>query len=167
MPTLEELYRSHLDMIFRICSRYTRDREEAEDLTQETFLRIDKNLARFRGDSQVSTWIYRVTTNCCLDHLRKRKIQNRLYADYLDSLVLRNLGPHGDRILAKLDLDRILGYLRPSLRQILFLTLAEGLSYREAGEVAGVSKEAVAKIVSRFLKKFHADQGQSAVRVAA
>lgn len=155
MPTLEQLYRSHLDMIFRICSRYAKDREEAEDLTQETFLRIDKHLRSFRGDSQLGTWIYRIATNCCLDHLRKRKSQTRLYADYLDSLIRHNLSPQGDRVLAKVDLDRILAHLRPSVRQILFLTLAEGLSYREAGEVAGVSRDAVAKIVGRFLKKFH------------
>lgn len=167
MPTLEELYRSHLDMIFRICSRYTRDREEAEDLTQETFLRIDLNLVRFRGDCQLGTWIYRIATNCCLDHLRKSKSRNRLYSDYLDSLVLRNLSPDGDRILAKIDLDRILTHLRPEVRQILFLTLAEGLSYTEAGEVAGVSRDAVAKIVGRFLKKFKAAAVSSAATAPA
>jgi RNA polymerase sigma-70 factor, ECF subfamily len=154
MPTLEELYHSHLDMIFRICSRYTRDREEAEDLTQETFLRIDRNLVRFRGDSQLGTWIYRIATNCCLDHLRKHKSRTRVYVEYLDTLVLHNLSPEGDRVLAKIDLDRILAHLRPGVRHILFLTLAEGLSYREAGEVAGISRDAVGKIVGRFLKKF-------------
>lgn len=155
MPSLEDLYRSHLDMVFRICSRYTKDREEAEDLTQETFVLINRNLQRFRGDSKPGTWIYRIATNCCLDHLRKRKSQFRLNAEYLDSMVLRNLSPEGDRVLAKIDLDRILGHLRPGVRQILFLSLAEGLSYREVGEVTGVSREAVAKTVVRFLKKHH------------
>lgn len=153
MPSLEDLYRSYLDMVFRICSRYTKDRDEAEDLTQETFILIDRNLRRFRGDSKPGTWIYRIATNCCLDHLRKRKSQSRLNADYLDSLVLRNLSPEGDRVLAKIDLDRILAHLRPGMRQILFLSLAEGLSYRDVSEVTGVSREAVAKIVVRFLKK--------------
>lgn len=64
MPSLEELYRSHLDMVFRICSRYTKDRDEAEDLTQETFVLIDRNLPRFRGESRPGTWIYRIATNC-------------------------------------------------------------------------------------------------------
>jgi RNA polymerase sigma factor (sigma-70 family) len=154
IPTLETIYRRHLDMIFRICSRYCKDREEAEDLTQDTFIKIDKHLPSFRGDSELGTWIYRLTTNCCLDHLRKRKSQHALYADYLDSLVVRNLNSSGDRVLAKIDLDRILGQYRPGVRQILFLTLAEGLSYREAGEVLSLSKDAVAKTVIRFLKKY-------------
>jgi RNA polymerase sigma factor (sigma-70 family) len=154
MPDLEEIHGRYLNMIFRICSRYCKDREEAEDLTQDAFIRIDGKLASFRGDSDLGTWIYRLTTNCCLDHLRKRKSQNKLYADYLDSLVIRNLNSGGDRVLAKVDLERILGHLRPVVRQILFLTLAEGLNYREAGEVLSVSKESVAKTVTRFLKRF-------------
>lgn len=153
-PTLETIYRRYLDMIFRICSRYCKDRDEAEDLTQDTFIKIDRYLPSFRGESELGTWIYRLTTNCCLDHLRKRKSQHALYADYLDSLVVRNLNSDGDRVLAKVDLDRILGQFRPGVRQILFLTLAEGLSYREAGEVLSMSKDAVAKTVVRFLKKY-------------
>ncbi|MDB5049010.1 MAG: polymerase, sigma-24 subunit, subfamily [Fibrobacteres bacterium] len=157
MPTLEAIYRSHLDFVFRICSRYTRSREEAEDLAQETFLRIDRNLARFRGDSQLGTWIYRITTNCCLDYLRKRKGLDKLSADYLDSLVVGNLSTEGDRVLAKVDLENILRQFRPRVRQMLFLTLAEGLSYRETGEVMNISREAVAKTVMRFMKKFSAN----------
>jgi RNA polymerase sigma factor (sigma-70 family) len=154
IPTLESIYCRHLNMIFRICSRYCKDKEEAEDLAQDTFIKIDKHLPSFRGNSELSTWIYRLTTNCCLDHLRKRKSRNALYAEYLDSLVVRNLNSGGDRVLAKVDLDRILRQFRPEVRQILFLTLAEGLSYREAGEVMSVSKDAVAKTVVRFLKKY-------------
>jgi RNA polymerase sigma factor (sigma-70 family) len=154
MPTLEEIYHGYLDMVFRVCSRYCRNREEAEDLTQDVFLHIDKNLSSFRGESQLGTWIYRLATNCCLEHLRKCKRRNQLYGDYLESLVVRNLNSGGDRVLAKIDLDRILSRFRPAVRNVLFLTLAEGLSYREAAEVSGQSRDAVAKTVSRFLEKF-------------
>jgi RNA polymerase sigma factor (sigma-70 family) len=154
LTTLEDIYRSHLDLVFRICSRYCRDREEAEDLVQDTFLLLDRKLKSFRGDSALGTWVYRVTTNICLDHLRKQKTRMRLNLEYLDSLVVRNLDSGGDRVLAKLELDRILDHFRPETRQLLFLTLAEGLSYREAGEIMDLSPAAVAKTVIRFLKKF-------------
>ena len=134
-------------MVFRICSRYCPDRQEAEDMTQETFLRLDRKLSSFRGDSDLGTWIYRVATNVCLDYLRSRKNRSRLTVDYFDSLVIRNLDSGGDRVLAKIELDRILSHFRPSVRQMLFLTLAEGLSYREAAEVMGLSREAIAKAV--------------------
>jgi RNA polymerase sigma-70 factor (ECF subfamily) len=167
LPTLEEIYRKHLGTVFRICSRYCRDKEEAEDLTQETFLRLDRGLRSFRGDCELGTWIYRLTTNVCLDHLRKRKSRNKLNIDYLDSLVVRNLDSGGDRVLAKIELDRILGHFRPAMRQMLFLTLAEGLSYREASEVMNISRDAVAKAVKRFLKKFDDRRGRASVAAQA
>ncbi|HKP98301.1 MAG TPA: sigma-70 family RNA polymerase sigma factor [Fibrobacteria bacterium] len=156
-PDLEEIYRSYVNMVFRICSRYCKDREEAEDLAQESFLRIEKGLAGFRREADLETWIYRICTNCCLAHLRTRQRRKNLQNLYLDSRVIRNLNPDGDRILAKIDLDRILSQFRPLVRHVLFLTLAEGLSYREAGEVLGISASAAAKVVQRFLKKFHGE----------
>ncbi|MEO7425578.1 MAG: sigma-70 family RNA polymerase sigma factor [Fibrobacteria bacterium] len=151
---LEVVYRNYRDMIFRICSRYCKERAEAEDLTQETFLQVEKGLAKFRGDAELETWIYRICTNCCLAYLRTRQRRKDLLGLYLDSRVIRNLNLEGDRVLAKIDLDRILCHYRPLVRHVLFLTLAEGLSYRETGEVLGISPSAAAKTVERFLKKF-------------
>ena len=147
-------------MVFRICSRYCQDKQEAEDLTQETFLRLERSLPSFRGDSVLGTWIYRISTNACLDHLRRRKVRTRLHADYLDSMVVGNLNSGGDKVLAKIDLDRILGHFRPIVRQTLFLTLAEGLSYREAAEVLDLSPAAVAKTVTRFMEKFRSKEAK-------
>src|SRR5690606_29715387 len=162
MPTLEKIFREHRDMVFRICSRYCRDRAEAEDLTQEVFLRIDRSLPSFRGEADLGSWIYRLATNRCLDHLRGIKARNRLSESYLDSLVVRNLDSEGDRMHAKIELERILGQIMPRTRKILFLTLAEGLSYREAGEVLSVSRESVAKTVQRFLAKTQSAQAHRA-----
>lgn len=154
MPEIEGIYRTHLDFVYRICFRYCKDHAEAEDLTQEIFLKIDRKLASFRGESELSTWIYRLSTNSCLDHLRKLRRQDKLKEEFLDGLVIRNLSESGDRELARIDLERILGAFRPIVRQMLFLTLAEGLSYRQAGEVLNVSKDAVSKTVARFIQKF-------------
>jgi RNA polymerase sigma-70 factor (ECF subfamily) len=153
MPTLEEIYRTHLDLVFRVCLRYCKERSEAEDLTQDVFIRIDRTLGSFRGEAQLSTWIYRLAINCCLDHLRKKRRQQKLQVENIDELVLDNVHP-GDHVLAKIDLDRILKQFRPEVRRILFLTLAEGMSYRQAGEILGIPKDTVAKTVSRFLAKF-------------
>ncbi|MDB5104836.1 MAG: polymerase subunit sigma-70 [Fibrobacteres bacterium] len=139
-------------MVFRVCRRYIHDRDEAEDLTQETFLKIDRHLESFREDAQMSSWIYRIAVNTCLDHLRTRKRRASLAEEHFDPAVEANLTGAGDRELAKVDLDRILGEIKPEIRQILFLTLAEGLTHKEAGGVVGKSQEAIAKILSRFKK---------------
>jgi RNA polymerase sigma factor (sigma-70 family) len=154
MTDLAEIHRRYLNMIHRVCSRYSSDAQEAEDLVQEVFLAIQKGLASFRGDSQLGTWIYRLATNRCLEHLRVKRRRKELDVRYLDSLVVRNLTGCDNRVLAKVDLERILAHIRAEARQILFLSLAEGLTYRETAEALGVSKEAVAKTVARFLKRF-------------
>jgi len=70
---LAQVYRSYRDSVYRICLRMVRNPSDAEDLTQETFLRVIKKIHTFRGDSQFSTWLYRVTKNVALMQLRKPK----------------------------------------------------------------------------------------------
>jgi RNA polymerase sigma-70 factor (ECF subfamily) len=149
-PEIEGIFKAHSAMVFRVCLRYAKDREEAEDLTQDVFMRIDGTLESFARNSKMATWIYRIAVNICLDHLRSKKRKGVLMENHHNTLVFENLARGEDRELAKIDLDRILGEVRPEVRQILFLTLAEGLSYDEAGEIVGKTGVAVAKAVSRF-----------------
>jgi RNA polymerase sigma factor (sigma-70 family) len=151
---IDDLFRKYSPMVFRTCFRYTRNQEEAEDLTQEAFLKISRHIDGFREQSQLSTWIYRIAINCSLDHLRNKKRRDLLTGQYLDELVCKNLAGNGDAELARVDLERILGQTKPEVRQILFLTLAEGLSHQEAAEVMGKSKSAVSAVVSRFKRGF-------------
>lgn len=69
---LEVLLRRHHDRILVLCRRMCRDRGDADDAAQEALVAIVRGLARFDGDSSFSTWSYRVTTNACLDQLRRR-----------------------------------------------------------------------------------------------
>jgi RNA polymerase sigma-70 factor, ECF subfamily len=158
-PQLEGLFKEHSPMVFRVCLRYAKGREEAEDLTQDVFLRIDSTLDGFQGNSQMSTWIYRVAVNVCLDYLRTRNRRQALLETHHNTLVFDNLSTSGDRELAKIDLDRILGEIDPEVRQILFLTLAEGLSHEAVGEMTGKSGSAIAKTVSRFRQRIQSNLG--------
>ena len=151
---LKSLFEEYSRFVFLICKRYSANREEAEDLTQEVFLILGRKLDSYRGESRLSTWIYRVAINRCLDHIRLRKSQRRLEALYLDELVVRNLGS-GDPVQAKIDLEKILSFASESTRQILFLSFAEGLTYQEVGDVIGLEAATVAKTIQRFRQKFH------------
>ncbi|CAN5179221.1 sigma-70 family RNA polymerase sigma factor [soil metagenome] len=66
MPDFETLYTQYSPQIFRVCMGYVNDREQAMDLTQDTFIAVWKNLATFRNESAISTWIFRIATNNCL-----------------------------------------------------------------------------------------------------
>lgn len=149
-PDLESLFREYSGMVFRLCLRYMGDRAEAEDLTQEIFLKVNSTLSGFRGESSHGTWIYRIAANTCLDHLRMHKRRSALAENHYNRYVFENLSAAGDRELARIDLEKILDEVNPDIRQILFLSLAEGLSHEETGRIMGKSTAAVAKAISRF-----------------
>jgi RNA polymerase sigma-70 factor, ECF subfamily len=81
---LAQLYRLYRDNVYRICLRMVRNPSDAEDLVQETFLRVINKIHTFRGDSQFTTWLYRVTKNVALMQLRKPKFATLDFDDARD-----------------------------------------------------------------------------------
>ena len=71
----EQLVRSYDQSVLRLATNLLRSPEEANDIYQEAFLRVFKNLHTFRFDCSFHTWLYRIVTNLCLDHMRKRKVR--------------------------------------------------------------------------------------------
>ncbi len=69
----EEIYGEYYGKVYNYCLRMVSDRETAGDLTQDIFTRVYQNLDAFEGRSSLSTWIYSIAGNCCMDHFRKRK----------------------------------------------------------------------------------------------
>lgn len=61
------------DLVFSLALKMVKNREEAEEIAQDTFVKVFKSLSKFKGDSKFSTWIYKVTYNTCLDRLKKNK----------------------------------------------------------------------------------------------
>src|SRR6201988_4582090 len=71
----EQLVRTYDQSVLRLAMNLLRSPEDARDVYQEAFLRVYKNLHTFRFDCSFPTWLYRIVTNICLDHLRKRKVR--------------------------------------------------------------------------------------------
>src|SRR5438128_4224402 len=69
------LFHSHKARIYSVCLRMTNNTAEAEDLTQDAFLQVFRKLATFRGDSALSTWLYRIAVNTVLMHFRKKALR--------------------------------------------------------------------------------------------
>ncbi len=67
------LYQQYKDWVFNIALRMTNQQQEAEDISQKVFLQIFRKIASFRGDAALSSWIYRMTVNICINHFRKEK----------------------------------------------------------------------------------------------
>lgn len=69
----EEIYNSYNQKIYRLCMSYSNDRDLAKDLTQETFIQVWTNLSKFRNESSIGTWIFRIASNICLRQIERSK----------------------------------------------------------------------------------------------
>lgn len=153
----EELYREHAEMVYNLALRLSADREGADDLSQEVFLRIHRHLGKFRGRSSLETWIYRVTLNHCRSRLARRSLPTRSL-DARDPereppIVLTDpaRGPE-ERAMAG-DAERVLQAALAELpvvfREAVVLRDLEGLAYDEVAEVLGVRLGTVRSRIAR------------------
>ena len=72
------LVNQYKDLVFTLAYKMLKNREDAEEVSQDVFIKIFKSLNKFKGDSKFSTWIYKITYNTCLDYLKKSKKENSI-----------------------------------------------------------------------------------------
>ena len=155
----ERLVMDNQNKVYSLALRLTGDREEAADLAQEAFVRAWQGLASFQGESSFSTWVYRLTTNVCIDYLRKKKRREAVEAAVsLDNGHGAWTGPadwerdpqlrleRSERVRA---LERGLARLPHWQRQVLVLRELSGLSYREIGEKLDIDLGTVKSRIAR------------------
>jgi RNA polymerase sigma-70 factor, ECF subfamily len=154
--------------VLRLILRVVHNQEHADDLYQESFIRIYRNLHLFRLESSFYTWIYRIVTNVCLDHLRRRRCRPEDQApaieadaartqtfDFFDSQVRMQASPE-QRLLGKEIGERIdsaLQKLSPRERLIFEMKHYQGLKLRAIGEALGTSEETVKNSLFRATQK--------------
>jgi RNA polymerase sigma-70 factor, ECF subfamily len=146
MAAWRALYEEHLDLVYRVARRLGVPESDCGDLCQEVFLRVHRGLARFRGDAQLSTWLYRIVLHESARALRARAVRNTFLA-----LVGRQevhtpppLPAEGvERAEATRELELLLARLKPKQRQAFVLFELEELSPERIAEVLGCPLETV------------------------
>jgi RNA polymerase sigma-70 factor (ECF subfamily) len=139
----EELYRQHARRLFSLVVRMIGSVEDAEDLLQEVFLQAHRKLAGFRGESTLGTWLYRLTMNHCLDHLRGRQARMSRATDSLDDEGAAEPmapAPAVPPAISRMDLETAIGALPPGSRAAFLLHDVEGFEHREIAGILGVSE---------------------------
>ncbi|PLY03715.1 MAG: RNA polymerase sigma factor [Desulfuromonas sp.] len=139
--SFEQLVTSHAPRLLALARRLVGTPDQAEDIVQEAFLRLHRNLATFRGESSIGTWLYRTVTHVAIDHLRREKIRQRLFFfrsnnDSPDPLDLSyDSRPDPDQMLVAHELstvmNRALKNLSARQRTIFVLRHHEGLAIKE------------------------------------
>ena len=136
-----QLVRQHADYVFNLAFRLMKNREEAEDLSQEAFVRVWKALPNYRMEARFSTWLYRIVSNLCYDRLPKLRVE--LAAIDIDEVIEMQRAPERrteERMMSRemqADLHRVIDSLPQSYRLLIALRHLQGFSYEEIAEVTG------------------------------
>ncbi len=145
------------DLVFTLALRMVKNREEAEEVSQDTFIKVYKSLNRFKGDSKFSTWIYRVAYNTCLDRLKKNKRQEYTVAidEYTEHQVktLENALDALEEQEKQLAIKKCLKMLPSEDSFILTLYYFEELSLDEISKITGLKPNNVKVKLFRSRKK--------------
>lgn len=148
-----QLYRSHYDAVFRYCMHRLFERQVAEDITSEVFLKVVENFDGFKGDvKQFRCWLYRIATNAVNNHLRKTARRNRLLKiarEQAECQVADCVGSTEKLAVLK----EAIFSLRPRYQTIITLRFFENLKLIEIAEVLGSSPSTLRSQLTRALAK--------------
>ncbi len=171
----ERLVRVHDEAVLRLAMNLLRSPEDARDVYQEAFLRVYRNLHKFRFDCSFHTWLYRIVTNLCLDHLRRRKVRREESGtldtdggakDRMDTMPERRAESDPQRQLFSAEIQarirEMLAELTPRERMVFELRHYQGMRLRAIGDVLGTSEEAAKNCLFRATQKMRAGLGDLA-----
>jgi RNA polymerase sigma-70 factor, ECF subfamily len=145
--TFDEIYRTYWQKVFRLCMGYVNDHDWAKDIAQETFIKVWQQLPKFRGESSISTWIFRIASNHCLRQIEK---QNRTLKTELPNEIEDILLPNFENKIEFL--YKCISELTETDRIIILLEL-ENIKQVEIADILGISETNVRVKIHRIKEK--------------
>ena len=154
----------HQNKVYSLALRMVGNEEDALDMAQEAFIRAFNSLSGFRGDSKFSVWLYRLTSNICIDFIRSRAKKRTVSMTWTDEeggdageleIPDETWSPETqlERRMTRESVQRGLDSLSPQYREILLLREINGLSYEEIGRALGIEEGTVKSRIFRARKK--------------
>ncbi len=146
----ENLYQSHKDKVYRLCLGFVRERELAKDLFQEILIKIWRHLDSFKGDSDISTWIFRIAYNTALTFSAREKKKDEKQAEFPINLDLIEPDNYGQE--QEIRIQRLYEAINelPELDRVIATLLLENATYKTIAEISGISENYVAVKVNRI-----------------
>ena len=157
------LFEKHKDAVYSIALRYSGDAAVAQDIAQDTFLKLFSTLGTFRGDSNFESWLYRVVVNSCFDQKRKTRRLTPLVDEVLAVLQTPDLSVLDEVLQAEMSthVQSVVDSLPPDQRMVIVLRYTQGLSYDEIAAILGCASGTIAsrlnrahKVLERRLSRF-------------
>ena len=145
--TFEEIYKAHWQKVFRLCMGYVNDHDRAKDIAQETFITVWQQLPRFRNESAIGTWVFRIASNHCLRQIEKEK---RMATTALPGQMEDTLPANDEHRMQYL--YKCISELQETDRIIISLEL-EDLKQAEIAGIVGISEPNVRVRIHRIKEK--------------
>jgi len=142
MPSFEQLYARHSRRVYSLCLRMTANTAEAEDLAQEVFIQLFRKIGSFRGESQFTTWLHRLTVNQVLMHFRRKGVRLEQTTEDGEAPVQVVRGtedPSRMPVVDRIALERAVEGLPPGYRAVFILHDVEGHEHEEIARMLGCS----------------------------
>ena len=147
-----ELLEAYKAIVYKVASLYTQTTQDREDLFQEIVINLWKAYPGFRGDSKVSTWIYRISLNTAITNYRQKK--NKVRYEPMDHLVHNEVGmPSRDGQLDQLSILYQAIEVLPKIDKAIILLFLEEKSYREISQIMGITTANVGMRIKRIKEK--------------
>jgi RNA polymerase sigma-70 factor, ECF subfamily len=143
---VRDLFLKHGPMVYRRALRLLGDRHDAEEATQEVFIRALRGAESFEGRSEVTTWLYRITTHYCLNQIRDTKRRR----DLLEARAAEDDRAEALAAPELVLLRRLLSEADEQQAKAAVYVYLDGMTHEEAAEVLGVSKRTVGNLIQRF-----------------
>jgi len=146
------LYRRYAGKVFAKCISMLADDGQARDATQDIFIKVLLNLAKFTEQSSFSTWVYSITYNYCIDMIRKKKKMPLLFTEDVGKVSKETDPEIPDSVLLEMKqerLEKVIDRLPPGDKAILMMKYIDDMQIREIGDVLGKTESAVKMQIMR------------------
>jgi RNA polymerase sigma factor (sigma-70 family) len=134
----KQLYDQFSSKMYAVCLRYMSNSDDAQDVLQEGFIKVYKNLERFRGDGSFEGWVRRIFVNTAIEQIRKKKIDVSITEKEEETIEYKTITAV-DKINEK-DLLKIVQELSPGYRTVFNLYIVEGFGHKEIADMMGISE---------------------------
>lgn len=146
----ESLYQANQRRVFSVALNFFGGKKEiAEDVTQQVFLKIFKKITDFRGDAELTTWIYRMTVNTCIDEQRKTRRFFSIENFFGEFRIRKTPDEKFERKEVSVEVQKAIATLKPKFRLPILLKYSEGLSYEEISKILDCSMGTIASRLNR------------------
>jgi RNA polymerase sigma-70 factor (ECF subfamily) len=135
--------------IFNYCRRVAGNTQDAQDITQETFIKVYNHRRSIDPEKNIKTWIFTIATNTAYDLLRSRKRKNETSLCDEDSETIANPGSYYSREGIGLDIEQALGNINPEYKRAILLAYVDGFEYKEIADILALPINTVKTHISR------------------